>query len=81
LSICSPSEPVKELLSPPPIPKKVSKWQNLPKREPSSQNCQLLAKFYDEDQFAYLSNTAFAFVATTSEPRTLKEALLLPYSK
>jgi len=35
LSTLSP-EPVKELLSPPPVPKKVSKWQNLPKREPSS---------------------------------------------
>jgi len=31
-----PPEPVKELLSIPPAPKKVSKWQNLPKREPSS---------------------------------------------
>jgi len=31
-------KPVKEPLLPPPIPKKVSKWQNLPKREPLSQN-------------------------------------------
>ena len=76
-----PPDPVKELLLIPPAPKKVSKWQNLPKREPLSQNCQLPAKFHNEDQSAYLSNTAFAFVATTSEPRTLKEALLSPYLK
>jgi len=76
-----PLEPVKELLSPPPAPKKVSKWQSLPKREPSSQNCQLPAKFHNEDQSAYLSNTAFAFVTTMSELRTLKEALLSPHSK
>jgi len=31
-----PLESVKELLSPSPAPKKVSKWQSLPKREPSS---------------------------------------------
>jgi len=76
-----PPEPVKELLSIPSAPKKVSKWQNLPKREPLSRNRQLPAKFHDKDQSAYLSNTAFAFVATTSESRTLKEALLSPYSK
>jgi len=76
-----PLEPVKELLSPPSAPKKVSKWKSLPKREPSSRNHQLPAKFHDEDQSAYLSNTAFAFISTTSEPRTLKEALLSPYSK
>ena len=76
-----PLEPVKELLSPSPAPKKVSKWKSLPKREPSSRNCQLLAKFHNEDQSAYLSNTAFAFVTTMSEPRTLKEALLSPHSK
>jgi len=44
-------------------------------------NCQLPAKFHDEDQFAYLSSTAFAFVTTMSEPKTLKEALLSPHSK
>ena len=76
-----PLEPVKEPLSPPPTPKKVSKWQSLPKREPSSRNRQLPAKFHDEDQSAYLSNTAFAFVTTMSEPRMLKEALLSPHSK
>jgi len=74
-------EPVKELLSPLPTPKKVSKWQSLPKREPSSRNRQLSAKFHDEDQSTYLSNTAFAFVTTMSEPRMLKETLLLPHSK
>ena len=76
-----PLEPVKEPLSPPPAPKKVSKWQSLPKRKPLSRNCQLPAKFHDEDQSAYLSNTAFAFVTTMSEPRMLKEALLLSHSK
>jgi len=35
-SSTSPLKPVKELLSPPPAPKKVSKWQSLPKREPLS---------------------------------------------
>ena len=34
-----PLESVKEPLSPPPAPKKVSKWQSLPKREPLSRNC------------------------------------------
>jgi len=76
-----PLEPVKELLLPLSAPKKVSKWQSLPKREPSSQNRQLLAKFHDEDQSAYLSNTAFAFVTTMSEPRMLKKALLSPHLK
>jgi len=74
-------ESVKEMLSPSPVPKKVFKWQNLPKREPSSQNCQLPAKFHNKDQSAYLSNTTFAFITTISKPRTLKEALLLPHSK
>jgi len=76
-----PLEPVKEPLSPPPAPKKVSKWQSLPKREPLSRNCQLPAKFHDEDQSAYLSNTAFALVTIMSNPRTLKEALLSSHSK
>jgi len=74
-------EPVKEPLSPPPAPKKVSKWQSLPKREPLSRNRQLPTKFHDEDQSAYLSNTTFAFITTMSEPRTLREALLSPYLK
>ena len=74
-------EPVKELLLPPPALKKISKWQSLPKRELLSQNCQLPTKFYNEDQSTYLSNTAFAFVTTMSEPRTLREALLSPYLK
>jgi len=30
------TEPVKEMLLPPSAPKKVSKWQNLPKKEPLS---------------------------------------------
>jgi len=47
-------EPVKESLSSPPAPKKVSKWQSLPKRELLSRNHQLPAKFHDEDQSAYL---------------------------
>jgi len=72
---------VKKMLSLPLVPKKVSKWQNLPKRESSSQNCQLPAKFHDKDQSAYLSNTAFVFIATISKPRTLKDTLLLPHSK
>ena len=76
-----PSKPIKELLLLPSIPKKVSKWQNLPKREPSSRNCQLPAKFHNKDQSAYLSNAVFAFVAMTSEPRTLKKVLLLSCSK
>jgi len=76
-----PLEPVKEPLSPPPAPKKVSKWQSLPKREPSSRNHQLSTKFHDKDQSTYLSNTAFAFVTTMLEPRTLREALLSPHSK
>jgi len=76
-----PSPAMKEMLSPPLAPKKASKWLSLPKREPSSRNCQPPTKFNDENQFTYLSNTTFAFISTTSEPRTLKEALLSPYSK
>ena len=74
-------EPVKEPLSPLPAPKKVSKWQSLPKREPLSQNHQLPAKFHDEDQSVYFSNTAFAFITMMSEPRTLREDLLSPHLK
>jgi len=74
-------EPVKEPLSPPPAPKKVSKWQSLPKREPLSRNRRLPTKFHDEDQSTYLSNTTFAFITTMSEPRMLREALLSPYLK
>jgi len=76
-----PSPAMKEMLSPPLAPKKASKWLSLPKREPSSRNRQPPTKFNDENQFTYLSNTTFAFISTTSEPRTLKEALLSPHSK
>ena len=76
-----PLESVKELLSSPPVPKKVSKWQSLPKRELSSRNHQLPAKFHNEDQSTYLSNTVFAFVTIMSEPRMLRKTLLSFHSK
>jgi len=78
--------PVEEdpAFSPTSPPPKSTKWDSLPKREPSSRSRKPTTRyglFAIDDAISLSTNYHLVFVAVANEPRTYHETLQSPYSK
>jgi len=69
---------------PPPVPRKALKWENLPKRDPSSRTRkppEQYAPATTGNNITTSGSTNFAFITVANEPHSYEEAIHSPHLK